>query len=133
MLGLKTVFPCSRRTYLPFSDEGCSVFLPMGLPFLADRRYSSTGKKIENNPLEMELLYEQKPDNNYFANKKKAPTMYKTSFLCPRNVSPLYLSLPWFRGILQHFAARPEELQNRELPGSRGCSCLFESEKTVYN
>ncbi|OPJ58758.1 hypothetical protein AV530_000517 [Patagioenas fasciata monilis] len=86
---------------------------------------------MEKNPLEMELLYEQKPDNNYFANNEEAPTMYKTSFLCPRNVSPLYLSLPWFRGILQHFAARPEELQNRKLPGGRGCSCLFEADAVL--
>lgn len=27
---------------------------------------------MEKNPLEFQLLYQQKPDNNYFANTKKA-------------------------------------------------------------
>lgn len=78
---------------------------------------------MEKNPLEIQLLYEQKLDNNYFANSNKTtPAMHITSFFSPGKVNILCLSLPQFRGIPQGFAARPEELQNRNLPGSRGCS-----------
>ncbi|EOB01650.1 hypothetical protein Anapl_05467 [Anas platyrhynchos] len=88
-----------------------------------DQRHSSAGNGMEKNPLEIQLLYEQKLDNNYFANSNKTtPAMHITSFFSPGKVNILCLSLPQFRGIPQGFAARPEELQNRNLPGSRGCS-----------